>query len=102
MVFFAAMRGAVSFALANIYPNSTGKRLGFCQVLINLIIITSFHNVFRELVLHTTIVVIMLTVFVIGSLTEVLLYTFKVKVDIDAVEYIKKVCRCFNALIIQI
>lgn len=68
VIFFAGLRGAVAFALAYIFPNEEGN---------------------RQLVLCTTAFVIVITIIVMGGLTEPLIHLVGVKTGVDKDEYIQ-------------
>jgi sodium/hydrogen exchanger 3 len=65
-VFFAGLRGAVAYALANIFPDDNGN---------------------KKLVLATTTVIIVATVFLLGGSTETIIQHLEIPTQVDASQY---------------
>lgn len=70
MVMFSGLRGAVAFALANIFPDELGN---------------------RELFIATTMIIVLLTIFIMGGLTQAALIYLKVPTNVDFGEYVDQV-----------
>ena len=74
MVMFSGLRGAVAFALANIFPDELGH---------------------RELFIATTMIIVLLTIFIMGGLTQTALIYLKVPMNVDFGEYVDQVMSPF-------
>ena len=68
MLWFSGLRGAVSYALVRTFPESTGNQ-----------------NIF----IVTTVMIVMLTTFVLGGSTEYALQALDIPVNVDEAEYLK-------------
>lgn len=69
MVFFAGLRGAVAYACANIFPDNNGN---------------------REVMVCTTMIIALLTIFIKGGLTVKMLEFLGIQRDVDPAPYVEK------------
>lgn len=68
MLWFSGLRGAVAYACAKTFPNNLGNRTPF---------------------VITTMVIVLVTVFLLGGTTEIALDALDIDVDVDEEEYMK-------------
>jgi len=74
MVMFSGLRGLVAYALSNVFPDDFGN---------------------RDLIINTTMVIVLITIFVKGGLTSAALSYLKIEVNVNPRQYIKKLKKIY-------